>query len=109
MLQLFFVRRFRMTTIRFLMSVMIILGCFSCSNQPAKDQQADVNTESTTLDHRAGFLGKMSASHMQSLQKACMKSQKNETKCNEKLMEDCSVELSKTECQKMMAEAKISN
>ena len=96
-----------MTTLKFIIYVIIFLGCISCTSTPVKNQDADLNTESTTLDHRAGFLGKMSVSHMQSLQKACMKSQKNQAKCNEMLMEDCSIEMSKQECQKMMAEARI--
>ncbi len=48
----------------------------------------------------------MSTSHMQSLQTACIKSQNNQAKCDEVLMKDCRVEMSKLECQKMMAEAK---
>lgn len=96
-----------MTTIKFIISVISVLGCLGCTNPSVKNQKVDLNTESTTLDHRAGFLGKMSTSHMQSLQRACMKSQKNQAKCDEKVMDDCSVELSKQECKKMMAEAKV--
>ncbi len=99
-------RRFQMSTITHFIPLLILFGCLSCSNLPAMEQTAKVKTEPTTLDHRAGFLGKMSTSHMQSLQTACMKSQNNQAKCDEVLMKDCSVEMSKLECQKMMAEAK---
>ncbi len=95
-----------MSLFKYLIPVFVLIGSLSCSNLPAKEQTAKVKAEPTTLDHRAGFLGKMSTSHMQSLQTACMKSQNNQAKCDEVLMKDCSVEMSKLECQKMMAEAK---
>lgn len=96
-----------MTTIKFNFLFFLVLSLVSCSNLPTKDQTATVKQESTTLDHRAGFLGKMSSSHMQSLNAACMKSQNNQKKCDDKLMQDCNLEMSKMECQKMMAEAKL--